>query len=38
MRLKGYTPQDILPYSRIVASGIGAMVDFQKSGYIAITP
>ena len=38
MRLKGYTPQDIMPYSRIVASGIGAMVDFQKSGYISITP
>ena len=38
MKLKGYVPQDILPYSRIVTSGIGAMVDFQKSGYIAITP
>ena len=38
MKLKGYTPQDILPYSRILVSGIGAMVDFQKSGYIAITP
>lgn len=38
MKWKGYTPQDILPYSRIVTSGIGAMIDFQKSGYIAITP
>jgi len=38
MRLKGYTPRDILPFSRIVTSGIGAMVDFEKSGYISITP
>ena len=38
MRLKGYAPQDILPYGRIVVSGIGAMVDFEKSGYISITP
>lgn len=38
MRLKGYSPQDILPFSRIVASGIGALVDFEKSGYISITP
>ena len=38
MRLKGYLPQDILPNSRIVVSGIGALVDFEKSGYVAITP
>lgn len=38
MKLKGYTPQDILPYSRVVTSGIGAMVDFEKSGYLSITP
>lgn len=38
MRLKGYAPQDLLPQSRIVASGIGALVDFQKSGYIEVTP
>lgn len=38
MKLKGYSPQDILPYSRIVTSGIGAMVDFEKSGYLSITP
>lgn len=38
MRLKGYSPQDILPYSRIVVSGIGAIVDFEKSGYLSITP
>ena len=38
MRLKGYTPRDILPTSRIVVSGIGALVDFAKSGYIEVTP
>lgn len=38
MKLKGYSPQDILPYSRIVASGIGAVVDLEKSGYLSITP
>jgi intracellular sulfur oxidation DsrE/DsrF family protein len=38
MKLKAYTPEDILPYSRIVVSGIGALVDFEKSGYLAITP
>lgn len=38
MQLKGYSPQDILPYSRIVASGIGAIIDLEKSGYLSITP
>lgn len=38
MRMKGYSPQDILPYSRIVVSGMGAMVDFEKSGYLSVTP
>lgn len=38
MQLKGYSPADILPYSRIVVSGIGAMIDFEKSGYLSITP
>ncbi len=38
MKLKGYTPRDILPYGRVVASGIGAIVDFEKSGYLPITP
>ncbi len=38
MKLKGYTAQEILPYSRIVTSGIGALVDFEKSGYLPITP
>ena len=38
MKLKGYTPQDLLPFARPVVSGIGALVDFEKSGYIMITP
>ncbi len=38
MRLKGYKPEDIFPFSRIVVSGIGAVVDFEKSGYLPITP
>lgn len=38
MRMKGYSPQDVLPYSRIVVPGIGALVDFEKSGYLTITP
>jgi intracellular sulfur oxidation DsrE/DsrF family protein len=38
MKLKGYSPQDILPYSRIVASGIGALVELEKSGYLPVTP
>jgi len=38
MRLKGYSAQDLLPYARVVVSGIGAMIDFEKSGYLSITP
>ncbi len=38
MRLKGYSTQDLLPYARVVVSGIGAMIDFEKSGYLSITP
>ena len=38
MKLKGYEPDDIMPFSRIVVSGMGALVDFEKSGYLAITP
>lgn len=39
MKLKGcHSSQDTLPYSRIVVSGIGAMVDLEKSGYLSITP
>ena len=38
MRLKGYDVNDILPFSRIVVSGIGALVDFEKSGYLPLTP
>ncbi|MCL5031153.1 MAG: DsrE family protein [Bacteroidetes bacterium] len=38
MKLKGYKPEVIFPFSRRVVSGIGAVVDFEKSGYILITP
>lgn len=38
MRKLGYEPKDILPVSRIVVSGMGALVDFEKSGYLPITP
>jgi len=38
MKLKGYKPEDIFPFSRIVVSGIGAVVDSEKSGYMEITP
>lgn len=38
MKLKGYEPEDILPFSRLVVSGIGTLVDLEKSGYVSITP
>lgn len=38
MQLKGYKATDILPYSGVVVSGIGAIIDFEKSGYLTITP
>lgn len=38
MQMKGYEPADILPFSRTVMSGIGAIIDFEKSGYQQITP
>lgn len=38
MKLKGYKPENIFPFSRIVVSGIGAVIDFEKSGYMEITP
>lgn len=38
MKLKGYTADELLPFSRLVESGIGALIDLQKSGYLAITP
>lgn len=38
MKLKGYEPGEILPFSRLVVSGIGALVDLEKSGYQLITP
>ena len=38
MRMKGYTPGDIMPFSRIVVTGIGQIVDMEKSGYMEVTP
>ncbi|MDP1629797.1 MAG: DsrE family protein [Caulobacter sp.] len=38
MKMKGYEASDILPYGRVVASGIAAIVDLEKSGYLSITP
>lgn len=38
MQMKGYTPEDLQPFSRMVTTGIGALVDFEKSGYLLITP
>jgi intracellular sulfur oxidation DsrE/DsrF family protein len=38
MRMKGCSAQDLLPYSQVVVSGIDALVDFEKSGYLSITP
>ncbi len=38
MRMKGYKPEELLPYSRVVVSGMGAIVDFEKSGYLPVTP
>lgn len=38
MRLMGYQTTDIMPFARIVASGIGAVIDLEKSGYLEITP
>jgi intracellular sulfur oxidation DsrE/DsrF family protein len=38
MKMKGYEVKDILPSSRIVVSGIGAIIDLEKSGYLMITP
>lgn len=38
MKLKGYEPDEILPFSRLVVSGIGALVDLEQSGYLSVTP
>ncbi|HCA27456.1 MAG TPA: hypothetical protein DEP05_07440 [Betaproteobacteria bacterium] len=38
MKMKGYTAKDLLPFSRIVTTGIGAVVDFGTSGYLVVTP
>jgi intracellular sulfur oxidation DsrE/DsrF family protein len=37
-RKVGFGAAEILPFSRLVVSGIGALVDLQKSGYLSITP
>lgn len=38
MALKGYKPDDLFRFSRVVPSGIGAFIDFEISGYVSITP
>ena len=38
MKMMGFQPADIMPFARVVASGIGAIIDFEQSGYLAITP
>jgi len=35
---KGYKIEDIFPFTRRVVTGIGAVVDFEKAGYMLITP
>jgi len=34
MKMKGYIPADIQPYAIMVETGIGALVDFEQSGYL----
>jgi intracellular sulfur oxidation DsrE/DsrF family protein len=38
MKMKGYQAQDLFSFSRVVTTGIGAVVDFEKSGYLLVTP
>lgn len=38
MKMQGYENTDLLPFARIVASGMGAIVDLEKSGYLEVTP
>ena len=38
MKIKGYEAKDIFPFARPVVSGMGALIDFEKSGYLPITP
>ncbi|HUJ19556.1 MAG TPA: DsrE family protein [Nitrospirota bacterium] len=38
MKGRGYRPEDLFPFSRVVVTGIGAIVDLEKSGYLQITP
>ncbi len=35
---RGYKIEDIFPFTRRVTTGIGAVVDFEKSGHMLITP
>lgn len=37
MKMLGHEPWDILPFSRIVAPGIGAIIDLEKSDYMPLT-
>jgi intracellular sulfur oxidation DsrE/DsrF family protein len=38
MKALGYEPEDLLPFSAVVATGIGTIVDFEHSGFKEITP
>jgi intracellular sulfur oxidation DsrE/DsrF family protein len=38
MKMQGYENTDLLPFARVVASGMGAIVDLEKSGYLEVTP
>lgn len=38
MKLKDYKPEDLFPFSRIVVSGIGTMIDLEKAGFLPMTP
>lgn len=38
MQLREYAPMDLLPSGPVVVSGIQATVDFEKAGYLSITP
>ncbi len=38
MQMRGYAPSDLMSFSQVVVTGIGAIIDFEKSGYLEITP
>jgi intracellular sulfur oxidation DsrE/DsrF family protein len=38
MKALGYEAKDLLPFSTIVVTGIGTIVDLEHSGYMEITP